>query len=101
MHSLGKEHWEAVKWILRYVKGSIDRGLVFDRNKVATLDVIGFVDVDYANDLDKRRSISGYIFTMSVGAIRGKHHFSLLQLFLLQKKLSMLLLQKVSRKLLG
>jgi len=25
MHNLGKDHWVAMKWILRYVKGSIDR----------------------------------------------------------------------------
>jgi len=43
MHNPGKDHWEAVKWILMYMKGSIDRGLVFDRNEVATLDVAGFV----------------------------------------------------------
>ena len=58
-----------MEWILRYVKDSIDRGLVFDRNKAATLDIIGFVDFDYAGDLDKRRPISGYIFTMCAGAI--------------------------------
>ena len=59
MHNPGKDHWEAVKWILRYVKGSIDRGLVFDRNKATTLEVVGFVDSDDAGDLNKRRSISG------------------------------------------
>jgi len=72
MHNLRKDHWEDVKWILRYVKGSIDRGLVFDRNKATTLDVVGFVDSGYAVDLDKRRSISGYIFTMCAGAILWK-----------------------------
>jgi len=36
MHDPGRDHWEAVKWILRSVKSSIDRGLVFDRNKAAT-----------------------------------------------------------------
>jgi len=54
------------------VKGSIGRGLVFDKNKAATLDVVGFIDSDYAGDLDKMRSISGYIFTMCVGAIQWK-----------------------------
>jgi len=44
MHNPGKGYWEAVKWILRYVKGSIARGLVFDSNKAAILDVVGFVD---------------------------------------------------------
>jgi len=29
---------------------------VFDRDKAATLDVVVFVDSDYAGDLDKRRS---------------------------------------------
>ena len=69
MHNPGKDHWEAVKWILRYVKGTINKGLVFDRNKAATCDVIGFVDSDYAGDLDRRRSKSRYIFTLCAGAI--------------------------------
>jgi len=54
------------------VKGSISRGLVFDKNKAATLDVVGFIDSNYASVLDKRRSISGYIFTMFAGAISWK-----------------------------
>ena len=61
-----------MKWILRYVKGTIKRGLVFDRNKAATYDVLGFVDSNYAGDLDRRRSIYGYIFTMCTGAISWK-----------------------------
>jgi len=28
MHDPGKGHWEAVRWILRYIKGTIDVGLV-------------------------------------------------------------------------
>jgi len=69
MHNPGKDHWEAMKWILRYMKGSIGRGLVFDRNKAVILVVIGFVDSNYVGDLDKRRSISGYVFTMCASAI--------------------------------
>jgi hypothetical protein len=72
MHNPGKEHWNAVKWILRYLKGTTDFGLLFDKNSVKTNDVIGFVDSDYAGDLDKRRSISGYIFSLCGSAVSWK-----------------------------
>ena len=49
--------------------GSIDKGLVFARNKAAILDVVGFVDSDYAGDLDKKRPISRYVFTICAGVI--------------------------------
>ena len=70
MHNPGKDHWSAVKWIFRYLKGTSDIGLVFD--KTTTNDVVGFVDSDYGGDLDRRRSLSGYIFTLCNGAISWK-----------------------------
>jgi len=32
MHDPGRGHWEAMKWILRYIKGSINIGLVFKKD---------------------------------------------------------------------
>ena len=32
MHDPEEGHWEAVKWILRYIKGTIDIGLVFKKD---------------------------------------------------------------------
>jgi len=32
MHDPEKGHWEAVKWVLRYIKGIIDIELVFEKN---------------------------------------------------------------------
>jgi len=29
MHDSGRGHWEAVRWILRYIKDTVDVGLVF------------------------------------------------------------------------
>ncbi|KAI0513551.1 hypothetical protein KFK09_009576 [Dendrobium nobile] len=29
MSNLGKLHWEAVKWIIRYLRGSVDKALCF------------------------------------------------------------------------
>jgi hypothetical protein len=40
MHNPGKEHWNAVKWILRYLKGTSHFGLLFDKNSVKAIDVI-------------------------------------------------------------
>jgi len=53
MSNPGKEHLQAVRWIFHYLKGIADIGLVFDKNKVTHNDVIGYVDSDYARDIDK------------------------------------------------
>jgi len=65
MHDPGQGHWEAVKWILRYIKGTVDVGLVFEKDNTGKQECIGYVDSDYAGDLDKRRSTTGYVFTFS------------------------------------
>ena len=48
-----KQHWEAVKWILRYLKGSSDTCLCFTG---ASLKLQGYVDVDFAGDKIGRAS---------------------------------------------
>ena len=62
----GKEHWEAVKWILRYLRGSSDECLYFG---VSNSILKGYTDSDMAGDLDNRKSTTGYFFTFSGGAI--------------------------------
>jgi histone deacetylase 1/2 len=51
-------HWEAVKRILRYVKGTLQTGLCF--RKSASTGVSIFTDADWAGCVDDRRSTSGY-----------------------------------------
>ncbi|GKG46969.1 hypothetical protein Tco_0504166, partial [Tanacetum coccineum] len=51
--SRGKNHWEAVKWILKYLKGTADVGLVYGRDQDKHVDVDSFVDANYAKDPDK------------------------------------------------
>jgi len=65
MHDPGKGHWEAVKWVLRYIKGTIDAGLVFKKDSTSKQECIGYVNSDDAGDLDKHRSTKGYVFTLS------------------------------------
>ncbi|MCO5567257.1 hypothetical protein L7F22_020946 [Adiantum nelumboides] len=66
MSNPGKKHWEAVKGVLRYLNGTKDRCICFGKGK---LSVVGYTDADYAGDLDKRRSTSGYLYTFTGGAI--------------------------------
>ena len=56
----GKEHWEAVKWLLRYLRGTSSTSLC-GKGKV-TLQ--GFVDADLGGDVDSSKSTSGYIYTI-------------------------------------
>ena len=71
MSNPGKQHWEAVKWILQYLKGTSDKGSLYSKDS-GNDEVKGFVDSDYAGDLDKRRSITGYVFLLGGGPISWK-----------------------------
>lgn len=44
MHNPGKVHWQAVKWILWYVLGTVNLGLKFERCTAIGDMVSGFVD---------------------------------------------------------
>ena len=50
---------------LRYIKYTIDVGLVFEKDTTGKQECIGYVDFDYAGDLDKHRFTTGYVFTLS------------------------------------
>ncbi|KAK3020796.1 LOW QUALITY PROTEIN: hypothetical protein RJ639_047752 [Escallonia herrerae] len=71
MGNLGKKHWDTVKWIFRYLAGSTNFGIMFDRDG-AKGEVSGFVDSNYAEDLDSMRSMTGYVFTFYGGPIFWK-----------------------------
>ncbi|KAH9699236.1 Integrase catalytic domain-containing protein [Citrus sinensis] len=58
--------------ILQYIQKTVDVGLLFERDDTLGQGVIGYVDSDYAGDLDKRRSTTGYVFTFARGPISWK-----------------------------
>jgi len=64
MHDPGKRYREAVKWILRYIKGTVDVELVFEKRTSGKQLCTGYVDFDYVGDLDKCQS-TGYVFMLS------------------------------------
>ena len=62
-----KEHWTALKRLLRYLKGSTNYGIRY--TKEGTNECIGFSDADWAGDTNDRKSTSGYVFMLSGGAV--------------------------------
>nr|AAT44282.1 putative polyprotein [Oryza sativa Japonica Group] len=69
MANPGKEHWKAVQWIFRYLRGTSSACLQFERSRDG---LVGYVDSDFAGDLDRRRSITGYVFTIGGCAVSWK-----------------------------
>ncbi|KAM2116753.1 hypothetical protein ACFXTH_009123 [Malus domestica] len=58
MHAPTLEHLNIFKWILRYLKGSIDRGILM-RNNHST-KIHAYTDVDWAGSAIGRKSTTGY-----------------------------------------
>ena len=72
MDRLGKIHWQEVKWILQYLRGTSHVDLLYDKIIDIYGEIVGYVDSDYAGDLDKRRSLTGYVFTLCGSVISWK-----------------------------
>ena len=62
----GLAHWQAVKRIFRYLRGTSDLVLCYQNGD---LRLTGYTDTDWGGDLDESRSTSGYVFTLGGGAI--------------------------------
>ena len=59
-----KEHWTALKRVLRYLKGTTNHGMLYKQERGS-----GYSDAYWAGDHSDRKSTSGYIFILSGGAI--------------------------------
>ena len=60
-------HLTAVKRILRYLKGTVNLAVKYQKSEDGVL--IGYSDADRAGDLDDRHSTSGNLFLMAQGPI--------------------------------
>ena len=68
MFNSGKEHWSAAKHVLRYLQGTSQPGIVYSSDQ----HVKGFANCDYAVDLDRRKSPTGYVVQMAGGPVCWK-----------------------------
>ena len=62
-----QQHWTALKRVLRYLKGTVNYGLMYSSK--TSKECVGYSDADWAGDLDDRKSTSGYLFQISGGAV--------------------------------
>ncbi|PNX96743.1 hypothetical protein L195_g019956 [Trifolium pratense] len=60
-------HLAAAKRVMRYLKGTMDLGVLYRRN--GDLKLLGWSDSDYAGDLDDRKSTLGYVFMLGSSSI--------------------------------
>lgn len=72
MVNLGRLHWDVVKRVFRYLRGTSQYALCYHGHLVGsqrTISIQGYVVSDWAGDIDSRRSTNGYIFMLNGGAI--------------------------------
>ncbi|KAA0063746.1 gag/pol protein [Cucumis melo var. makuwa] len=62
----GRDHWTAVKNILKYLRRIKDYMLVYGSKD---LILTGYTDSDFQTDKDARKSTSGSVFTLNGGAV--------------------------------
>ncbi|XRB10195.1 integrase catalytic domain-containing protein [Pseudoscourfieldia marina] len=65
------------KHVLRYLSGTINRGIKYNTNSNVPLKLIGYCDASWGDNHENRRSTSGYIFFLNGGPIswaRSNYH---------------------------
>ncbi|KAL6319103.1 hypothetical protein AAG906_001576 [Vitis piasezkii] len=58
MHCPSEDHMDSVMRILRYLKSSLGKGLMFSKN--GHLNVVGYTDAHWVGNITDRKSTSGY-----------------------------------------
>jgi ATP-binding cassette subfamily B (MDR/TAP) protein 1 len=66
MTNPGIEHWNTIKRILRYIKGTSNVALCYGGSEFT---VKSYVNSDFTSDLEKRKSTTSYVFIIAGGAV--------------------------------
>lgn len=64
--NFSEEHWKAAKRVLRYLQGTKEKSLVFEKTNKP---LIGLTDADWGSSIMDRKSISGYCFMYANGTV--------------------------------
>ena len=66
-HNPRQAHWNTLKHALSYVKGTLDYGIIYFHN--SSLCPFGYVDLDYARDVNEWKSMKGHMFFVGGGLV--------------------------------
>ena len=72
MNKPGLQHVKGVKRVLRYIKGTLNYGIRFDKSSDADFKLYSFSDADWAGDVNTRKSTSGYVCRIGGATISWK-----------------------------
>jgi len=67
VHNPGKAHWNMLKHVLGYIKGTLNYAIRYHAG--AILDLVGYVDSDFAGYKNTRCSTEGNIFVVAGGPV--------------------------------
>ncbi|XP_014511919.1 uncharacterized protein LOC106770633 [Vigna radiata var. radiata] len=70
LNSPSEDHWNAIICILKYIKGSLGKGLLYGSSN--HIRVVSYSDVDWVGPPSDRRSTSGYCVSIGGNLISWK-----------------------------
>jgi hypothetical protein len=62
-----ESHWKESKRIIRYVWGTFHIGIHYSSEGTPLL--VGFTNLDWADDLDDQKSTTSYLFSLGSGPV--------------------------------
>ena len=62
----GSAHWEVVKRIMKYIKGTLQHKLLY---QAEMLEVLGYSDAGFGSDKDDGKSTFGHLFIFGGGTV--------------------------------
>ena len=66
----GETHLAAAYRVLAYVRGTLNQGIYFHDPGADKRNILsGWVDSDFASDVDSRKSVTGYLLSLNGGPI--------------------------------
>ena len=69
----GDTHLAAAYRVLAYVRGTVNQGINFHDPGIDKRNILsGWVDSDFASDIDTRKSVTGYLLSLNGGPISWK-----------------------------